>query len=193
MTRAIRRKTTGPTARLRRLRRDRSGSAIIEFAILAPLFFAIMFSGFEAGLMYLKIGMVEHGMSEVSRMIYTGQASGSVTRKNVIDTFCDAVDSVINCDDNITLEVRRLQKYSDFEDTATTCRHTDEDFDDEPEYQPSVGGDIVFVRICVTTNLVVPSLKNMTFGIVNIGLRLPESADGRYSLSSSSVFRNEPF
>ena len=176
----------------RRFGRNAAGSAIIEFAILAPLFFAIIFSGFEAGLMYLKIGIVEHGMGEVTRMIYTGRGSGAVTRDDLIEKFCDSVSPVLACDDNVTLEVRTLEKYSDFAETDATCHHTDDDIGD-PTYEISGGGDIVYVRFCVTTPLVVPGLKNMTFEMINIGLRLPESAPGRYSLTAASVIRNEPF
>lgn len=177
-----------------KLRRDKRGSAAVEFSILAPLFFGVMFSGFEAGLMYLKIGMVDHGMSEVSRMIYAGNAKG-LSQDDIIDAFCDAVDSVIKCDGNVTLEIRKLSDYSNFDAGSATCVHTGEELKDEdkPAYSNTSGGEIVYIRMCVTTDLVIPGLKNLTFSMINVGLQIPETSDGKYRIASSTVFRNEPF
>ncbi|NHK28053.1 pilus assembly protein [Parvularcula flava] len=173
---------------------NKRGTAVIEFAILAPLFFAILFSGFEAGMMYLKIGMVDHGVSEISRQIYTGKAKGK-SAEDVMDIFCDSVHTVIKCDGNVTLEIRKLSGYSSFDPGAATCVNTGEDLKDEdkPAYANTAGGDIVYIRVCVNTSLLVPGLKNMTFYLTNVGLQLPESAPGKYELTSSTVIRNEPF
>lgn len=173
---------------------NRGGSAVIEFAILAPLFFAILFSGFEAGMMYLKIGMVDHGVSEISRQIYTGKAKGK-TSDEVLTIFCDSIHTVISCDGNVTLEIRKLSGYDSFDPGAATCINTGETLadDDKPAYQKTSGGDIVYIRVCVNTSLLVPGLKNLTFYLVNAGLQLPESAPGKYELTASTVIRNEPF
>ncbi|GGD14275.1 TadE/TadG family type IV pilus assembly protein [Aquisalinus flavus] len=173
---------------------NRRGSAVIEFAILSPLFFAILFSGFEAGMMYLKIGMVDHGVSEISRQIYTGKAKGK-SAEDVIDIFCDSVHTVIGCDGNVTLEIRKLSGYASFDPGAATCVNTGETLadDDKPTFASTAGGDIVYIRVCVNTSLLVPGLKNLTFYLVNAGLQLPESAPGKYELTASTVIRNEPF
>jgi len=179
---------------LRRFARNTLGSAVIEFAILAPLFFGVLFSGFEAGMMYLKIGMVDHGVSEISRQIYTGKAKGK-SSDEVLAIFCNSVDTVISCDGNVTLEIRKLSGYSDFDPGAPTCVNTGEDLgeDDKPAYDRTYGGDIVYIRVCVSTNLLVPGLKNMTFSLINAALQLPESAPGKYELTASTVIRNEPY
>lgn len=173
---------------------NKRGSAVIEFAILAPLFFAILFSGFEAGMMYLKIGMVDHGVSEISRQIYTGKAKGK-TADDVMAIFCDSVHTVIKCEGNVTLEIRKLDGYASFDPGAPNCVNTGETLEDEdkPAYDTTAGGDIVYIRVCVNTSLLVPGLKNLTFYLVNAGLQLPESAPGKYELTSSTVIRNEPF
>ena len=38
---------------MRRFRRDRRGSAAVEFALVAPVFFALLFAILETGIMFL--------------------------------------------------------------------------------------------------------------------------------------------
>ena len=40
--------------RLRRFRRNRRGSAVVEFALVAPMFFALLFAIIETALMFFS-------------------------------------------------------------------------------------------------------------------------------------------
>ena len=179
-----------------RYARGSRGSAAIEFSILAPIFFGTILSAFEIGLVFLKISMVEMAADDVAREIYTGQAADeAMTREDMIDAFCDRISATITCDGNVTLLVEGLNDFSAASTEELRCVNTGEvpDPDDLPSYQQTGSGQIVYLRFCVTTPLVIPGLKNLTFQGANIALQLPETANGRYAIIASTVFRNEPF
>ena len=57
----------------RQYRRSQSGVTAIEFAMVAPPFFALMMAIFEVGIMLFSEYVIEHGVSKASRMIRTGE------------------------------------------------------------------------------------------------------------------------
>ena len=183
-------------ARARRYIGCDSGATVVEFALVAPLLFATVLSAFEAGLMYMKVSMAEMAMDDVTRLLYTGQAQNNeLTSSDIADLFCSEMRTVITCDGNVTVQVEVLPGFDIENLEAPTCIHSGDGStnDDLPNYSSSSGGDIIFVRFCVTTELVVPALSSLVFKGVNIGLRLPESADGKYAITASTLFRAEPF
>ena len=48
---------------LRRFRRNRGGSAVVEFALVAPMFFALLFAIIETALMFFASQVLEYGLS----------------------------------------------------------------------------------------------------------------------------------
>ena len=70
---------TGSTATvreaLRRFRRNRRGSAAVEFALVAPVFFALLFAIIETALVFFAAQVLETGTQDSTRLMYTHQAS----------------------------------------------------------------------------------------------------------------------
>ena len=56
---------------LRRFRRNRRGSAAVEFALVAPIFFALLFAIIETAIVFFAGQVLETGVQDSSRMIYT--------------------------------------------------------------------------------------------------------------------------
>ncbi len=52
--------------------RDRRGAAAVEFAILAPLFLALVFSILEAGYFFFVSSAVDQATARAARLIRTG-------------------------------------------------------------------------------------------------------------------------
>src|SRR5512138_2217853 len=76
---------------LRRFRRNRRGSAAIEFALVAPVFFALLFAIIETALMFFASQVLETIAQNSARMVLTGQAqTGAVTACQVsgVSTAC---------------------------------------------------------------------------------------------------------
>src|SRR5258707_11028519 len=70
--------STVPKATLRsvlgRFRRNRRGSAAVEFALVAPVFFALLFAIIETAIIFFASQVLETVTQNSARMILTGQA-----------------------------------------------------------------------------------------------------------------------
>lgn len=61
---------------LRRFRRNRRGSAAVEFALVAPIFFALLFAIIETAIVFFAGQVLETGVQDTGRLLYTNQTSG---------------------------------------------------------------------------------------------------------------------
>jgi Flp pilus assembly protein TadG len=61
------------TRALRRFRRSRRGSAAVEFALVAPAFFALLFAMIETALVFFAQQVLETGIQDSGRLLYTHQ------------------------------------------------------------------------------------------------------------------------
>ena len=95
---------------LRRFRRNRQGSTAVEFALVAPLFFAILFAIIEAALVFFAGQLLELGTAESARLMMTHQAQDSGMDETAFKTdLCNRIKVMFNCDgnpDNITVDVK---------------------------------------------------------------------------------------
>ena len=65
----------------RRFRRNGRGSAAVEFALVAPVFFALLFAIIETAIMFFASQALETMTQESARLVLTGQAqTASLTR-----------------------------------------------------------------------------------------------------------------
>ena len=60
---------------LRRWRRNQRGSAAIEFALVAPMFFGLLFAIFEIGITFFAGQVLENGLQQSARKMFTHQAA----------------------------------------------------------------------------------------------------------------------
>src|ERR1700758_4455753 len=69
--------TTAPARNIfRRFGRNRRGSAVVEFALVAPIFIALLFAILETALMFFASQVLETMNDNAARLIQTGQAQG---------------------------------------------------------------------------------------------------------------------
>jgi Flp pilus assembly protein TadG len=87
---------------LRRFRRNRRGSAAVEFALVAPAFFALLFALIETALVFFASQVLETGVQDSSRLIYTSQ---SVTPVSFKQDLCDRVATLFACA-NVCVDVK---------------------------------------------------------------------------------------
>ena len=96
---------------LDRFRRNRRGSAAVEFALIAPLFFATLFAILETGILFFAGALLEQGTQDSARMMLTHQAQDSGWDKNAFKTdLCNRINVLFNCNGaalaNITVDVK---------------------------------------------------------------------------------------
>jgi len=176
---------------LKRLLRDRNGVTAIEFAFIAPVFFAMIFSLFEAGLLFTRMAMVDNAVSVISKEVYTGTVSkgvenGTYSQEDIEKAVCAETGSVIrNCENEITVELTEISSLSSLPASDAACRDSSLALSPAVTFNPGAANSIVFMRVCVTVNLITPGL--------GLGLNLTKTGTRRYQLVSSTAFLNEPF
>lgn len=174
---------------LRRFRRNRSGSAVVEFALVAPIFFGLLFAIIELALVFFASQLLETVTQDSARMIMTGQAqNGQVTGcstpctqaqfKNLV---CSKITVMFDCVGGISIDV---QSYSAFNSVNIASPiDASRNFVPPNNYLTGGPGDIVVVRIFYQWPLVVTGLG---FNIANL-------AGSKRLLTATAAFQNEPY
>ncbi|SDN91388.1 TadE/TadG family type IV pilus assembly protein [Afipia sp. GAS231] len=167
---------------LRRFRRNRRGSAAVEFALVAPIFFALLFAIIELALVFFASQVLETVTQDSARLIMTGQAqSAAYTQATFKNLVCSKITVMFDCINGISIDV---QSYSAFgsvniADPINASRN----FVPPNNYLPGGPGDIVVVRIFYQWPLIVTGLG---FNIANL-------AGSKRLLTATAAFQNEPY
>lgn len=87
-----------PRKLLRRFRRDRRGSAALEFAMVATPFFALLFAIIETSIVFFAGQVLETGLQDTARMLYTHQAQDAGwSQSQFRQDLCNRVSVLLNC------------------------------------------------------------------------------------------------
>jgi len=82
----------------RRFRRNRRASAAVEFALIAPVFFALLFAIIESALVFFASQVLETGIQDSGRLLYTHQAQDSgMTAGQFKADLCTRVSVLLAC------------------------------------------------------------------------------------------------
>ena len=87
---------------LDRFRRNRRGSAAVEFALVAPLFFCMLFAILETAIVFFAGQVLENATQESARLILTRQAQASGMTETAFKTnLCNRIKVMFNCEGNL--------------------------------------------------------------------------------------------
>ena len=165
---------------LRGFRRNRRGSAAVEFALVAPVFFALLFAIIETAIVFFAGQVLETIAQDSARQIMTGQAQTAGYTPAQFKTFaCGKIPALFKCTD-LYVDV---QSYPAFSSVKISDPIAGGVFQPAMGYTPGAAGDIVVVRLFYQWPLFVTGLG---YDIANL-------ADSKRLLSATVVFRNEPF
>lgn len=178
------------------IRKNQKGAAAVEFALVAPLFFALVFSILEAGWFFFVNSAVEQANATASRLIRTGQAQTAkdgggnpvYTKEAFFNEICDIVSTFGDCNDTLTVDVSRFATFSALaaDISNPVCRDQDDPSIQGAQFSSSDYGaqnEIIRVRVCFLYKPLNPAL----------GLQLTTNTHGYKELVALSIFRNEPF
>lgn len=166
-----------------RWRRDRRGSAAVEFAFIAPLFFGLLFAIFEIILTFLAGTVLENGLQQSARMMFTHQAADTnMTQQDFTNDLCGRVSVLLNCS-GLRVNVSVFQPGQTITILNPLSNGT---FVDSFSYQNPQPQDTVVVSAFYQWPLFVTQLG---YSIANID---PGTANGKYLLASTAAFRVEP-
>jgi len=166
----------------RRFRSDRKASAAVEFAMVAPLFFGLLFAIIDVALIFFAGQTLETATQTASRLILTGQAqNGSYTAAQFKTDFCNQIWVLLSCQTGVYLDV---ESYSSFSSVNITSPIVGGTFSSSGfGYNPGTSGSIVVVRAFYQWPIFVPTL----------GFNPSNLNGNKYLLSSTAAFRNEPY
>lgn len=178
---------------LKRIIKKDKGVTAIEFAMIAPIFFFLMFAIMEVMLIFFVNTILEESVAEEARLVRTGQAqSGTspISQSDFKQAICDKMFGMVDCDTRLFVMVQNFGSTvpsgalaTPWDDGVLTIGSST----DEP-YETSAAGDFVIVRAYYLWPLITPGL---TSALSDYG----DSTYGSYNkiLVATSAFRNEPF
>jgi len=165
----------------RRFRRHRRGSAVVEFALVAPVFFALLFAIIETGIVFFASQVLETINQNSARAILTGQAqNASYTQTQFANYVCTQVPALFTCA-NIYIDV---ESYKSFQNIAIGSQiDGGNNFISNMQYVPGGPCDIVVVRMFYQWPLFVTGL----------GYNISNLTGNKRLLYATAAFRNEPY
>jgi Flp pilus assembly protein TadG len=173
-----------PLRRLKQRLRDgrRSGSAIVEFALIAPVFFLMIFALMEIGIIFFAQSTLQRAANDVARLVRTGQVqNGAMTQTQVFNRVCTDIAALIPCDSNLRVDIESFSNFGG--ETFSAPLNASGNFNTDNAYSPGNSCDVVLVRVyygwTVFTPVLTPFLSNMS--------------GSKHLLYAAVSFRNEPY
>ena len=173
---------------LRRLLGRRDGAVAVEFALIAPVFMYLLAGIIEMAMLFYTTTVVDGAVMDAGRQIRTGQAQLSGDTLTTFRTaLCTSLGSVYNCN-NMTFNV---QTFSSFATVSMPDVYLDADgnlVDADGNvialaFNAGGSGEITVVRVIYSWSFFTPLIGHLMTG----------SSSTTKLLSSTSVFRNEPY
>ena len=163
------------------LLKAKSGNALMEFALLAPVFFMLITGMIEFVLYEYRSYALNHVVYEATRNLQTGevQTSGNMAQ-SFQNAVCDASGPLIDCNDMV-FDVRAFDAISDI-----TFPEVVYDENGKPVnfvFQPGGANKYSVVRAAIPHHFVTPYMSRL------MGLEGNASA----ILNSYAIVKNEPW
>ena len=155
---------------------------MVEFALVAPMFFALLFAIIETALMFFASQVLETATQDSARLIMTGQAQNAAyTQAQFKAAVCSRITVMFDCAGGISIDV---QSYSSFGSVSVASPiDASKNFTNPNNYSPGGPGDIVVVRL----------FYQWPIAVSLMGLNLSNMSGGNRLLVATAAFRNEPF
>src|ERR1700760_2196052 len=161
---------------LRRFRRSRRASAALEFAMVAPIFFALLFAIIETAMMFFASQVLETITQNSARMIFTGQAQqASYTQAQFATYVCSQVPALFDCS-QIYIDVENYPSFTNV--TSANQIDASGNFINNMQYSPGGAGDIVVVRL----------FYQWPIFVTNLGYNITNLSGSKRLLTASAAF-----
>jgi Flp pilus assembly protein TadG len=178
----------------RRLAKSDRGATAIEFGIVALVFFTLIFAILELALVFFTSSVLGHAVSDAGRTIRVGQYQSCGTEDEFRDLVCSRMRNLMNCRQNLRVDVLSQPRFSQFVMPTLTDGGLDGTTPNQQvtngAYQANSAGDPVGVRATFYYPLILPPamtrLETKTAGGAPV-------VSGRRVIVAMTAFRNEPF
>jgi Flp pilus assembly protein TadG len=153
-----------------------AGSAVIEYAIIAPLFIGLLISVLETGIYFLAQNNLQAAAIQAGRLFLTGQVqSAGWTESQVIQKVCPTIQALFTCS-NVMMDVQTASTFNAADTTMPTLTYNSKgQVSNTWNYNGGTAGSIVVLRLIyqwpIVTGpfaLIVPNLTNGTSEIMGV-------------------------
>ena len=179
---------------LRRFRSNRRGSAVVEFALVAPMFFALLFAIVETALMFLATQVLETVTQDAARLVFTGRMQTEQLTNNQLQAcplqpgnqqgqFKCLLTSLIPALFDPNQIYVDVQSYNAFAAITINSQINGGAFVNNMQYNPGGPGDIVVIRVFYQWPLFVTGL----------GYNITNLSSNKRLLVATVAFQNEPY
>jgi Flp pilus assembly protein TadG len=149
-----------------RLIRAQSGEAMVEFALVAPLFFLLVFGILDYGRLFYEQETLQYAMRQAGRFAVTGQNAGTNRVAAIIQVAENAAAGLINSGNINSILITSVD--------------------------PTPSGNIIQTNNAGmgTEEMTITMVSNLKLITPGIAAFFP---NGTYTFTNSVTFRNEPF
>ncbi|MEX2650536.1 MAG: TadE/TadG family type IV pilus assembly protein [Alphaproteobacteria bacterium] len=156
-----------------------AGVTAVEFALIAPSFFMILFGTIESSIMYYIATSMEGEVQIAARQIRTGNVQNADDPlAEFRSTLCSNLGNLAACG-AVVIDVRT---FPDFGSMDRPPLINEDGTPQNENFNPGGGGDVVLVRIAYRYPIMTPFLGQF------IG-----TGGGYYDLYAAAAFQNEPY
>jgi len=167
---------------IRRFSGAQQGTTAIEFALIAPVFIALLVAIFETTLFLFAQANLQYAAMETGRLFMTGQAqNGNMTQSQLQSTVCPMVQQIFNCSNLVIV----VQSYASLGciSTAAPQLYNAQGQLNTGTFSPGGPGDLMIVQIAYPWSLVTGPL----------GFTLANQSNGTSEIMGVTAFRVEPY
>lgn len=164
----------------------RDGATMVEFALIAPAFLAMLFAIIQTALFLFAQATLQDAAVEAGRLFMTGQAQNSgtsgLTQSQFQSDVCPLVQAVFNCN-NLQIDVATYSSFSSAVTSAPALYNASGVLITTGIYDPGTQGDIMVVQLAYPWPII---------GIP-LGSLFANTGYGTTEMMGITAFRVEPY
>jgi Flp pilus assembly protein TadG len=178
-----------------RLVRREDGEVIVEFALVAAPFLAVLFAIMETSLAFFAQETLETQTANATRLVLTGQQQSATAGQSNSQAAAAFAQKVCNSAANMMFDCSKMiidvQTVSSFSSANLTLPIKNGQLDPSfsPSYNPGGPNCIVVVRVMYQWPVYVSLLSFSS----SLGNNMSSTSGSQRLLLATSVFRNEPY
>jgi Flp pilus assembly protein TadG len=168
---------------LARFRAAQNGATVVEFALIAPAFLAVIFAILQTTLFLFAQQTLQNAAVQAGRMFMTGSAQTSgLTQASFNSDVCPMVSALFNCK-NLQINVAAYTSFSSASTAPPSLYNSSGQLQTTGAYSTGSPGTIMVVQLAYPWPIV---------GLP-IGSLLPNSGYGTTEMMGVTAFRVEPY
>jgi Flp pilus assembly protein TadG len=161
----------------------RRGATAVEFALIAPAFFALLIAIFETTIFLFAQQNLQDAAVEAGRLFMTGQAQkSSMTQAQFKTNVCQIIQALFNCN-SLMINVQSYNSFSAANTSEPTLTYNAQGQVNNGAYSPGTPGQVTVVQLAYPWHVIGGPL----------GFSLANQSNGTAEMMGVTAFRVEPY